>query len=30
MESENTENMQKLHGHVIVAGERLQEKIKES
>ena len=29
-ESENTETWQKLHGHAIVAGERLQEKINES
>jgi len=30
LESENTEAWQKLHGHAIVAGERLQEKINES
>ena len=30
LESENTETWQKLHGHTIVAGERLQEKINES
>ena len=30
MESENTETWQKLHGHTVVAGGRLQEKINES
>jgi len=30
LESENTETQQKFHGHIIVAGERLQEKINES
>ena len=30
LESKNTETWQKLQGHAIVAGERLQEKIKES
>ena len=30
LESENTETWQKLHGHTIIAGERLQEKINES
>ena len=30
LESENTETWQKPHGHTIVAGERLQEKINES
>ena len=29
LESENTETWQKLHGHAIVASERLQEKINE-
>ena len=29
-ESKNNETWQKLHGHAIVAGERLQEKINES
>ena len=30
LESKNTETCQKLHGHTIVASERLQEKINES